>query len=70
LKKINEPYEIAFQEKMKVVLATGWYILGNEVKNSKRVLQVLGHNVHWYRKWSGCSGLILKAYIQLKLQRG
>ena len=32
LKKINEPYETAFQEKLKAVLASGWYILGNEVK--------------------------------------
>jgi dTDP-4-amino-4,6-dideoxygalactose transaminase len=31
LKKINEPYETAFQEKLKSVLETGWYILGNEV---------------------------------------
>jgi hypothetical protein len=36
--KINEPYEIAFQEKLKVVLATGWYILGNEVKESETSL--------------------------------
>ena len=31
LQKINEPYEIAFQEKLKSVLDKGWYILGNEV---------------------------------------
>ena len=29
LKKINEPYEIAFQEKLKSILASGWYILGD-----------------------------------------
>lgn len=32
LKKINERYEIAFQEKLKAFLANGWYVLGNEVK--------------------------------------
>lgn len=32
LKKINQPYEILFQEKLKKVLNSGWYILGNEVK--------------------------------------
>ena len=32
LKKINEPYEILFQEKLKLILEKGWYILGNEVK--------------------------------------
>ena len=31
LKKINAPYETAFQEKLKSVLESGWYILGNEV---------------------------------------
>lgn len=32
IKKINQPYEILFQEKMKSVMNSGWYILGNEVK--------------------------------------
>jgi len=32
LKTINEPYEAAFQEKLKAVLDSGWYILSNEVK--------------------------------------
>jgi len=31
LKKINEPYQNAFQEKLKTVMDSGWYILGNEV---------------------------------------
>ena len=32
LKKINQRYEVAFQEKLKSVMDSGWYILGNEVK--------------------------------------
>ena len=32
LKKINEPFEMMLQEKMKQFLEGGWYILGNEVK--------------------------------------
>ncbi|WP_136666876.1 DegT/DnrJ/EryC1/StrS aminotransferase family protein [Flavobacterium sp. H122] len=32
LKKINQHYETAFQEKLKSVLENGWYILGNEIK--------------------------------------
>lgn len=32
IKKINEPYEILFQEKLKKVLNSGWYVLGDEVK--------------------------------------
>ena len=32
LKKLNQPFEIALQEKMEQFLTKGWYILGNEVK--------------------------------------
>jgi hypothetical protein len=28
-----------------VVLATGWYILGNEVKNSNEFASIAGHNI-------------------------
>ncbi|RVU90243.1 DegT/DnrJ/EryC1/StrS family aminotransferase [Flavobacterium columnare] len=31
LKKINEPYEILFQDKLQEILRSGWYILGKEV---------------------------------------
>ncbi|AMO19668.2 DegT/DnrJ/EryC1/StrS family aminotransferase [Flavobacterium columnare] len=31
LKKINQPYEILFQNKLQEVLTSGWYILGKEV---------------------------------------
>ena len=73
LKKINEPYETAFQEKLKSVLASGWYILGKEV-------QVFETNFADYCNAKHCVGvgngldaltLIFKAYIQLgKLQKG
>ena len=32
LKKINQPYEEAFKEKLQMVMDKGWYILGEEVK--------------------------------------
>ena len=32
LQKINAAYHEQFQEKMKLVLDKGWFILGNEVK--------------------------------------
>ena len=32
LKKLNQPFEVAFQQKMKQFLDGGWYILGSEVK--------------------------------------
>jgi len=73
LKKINEPFEIAFQEKMNQFLTNGWYILGNEVK----IFEVDFAN---YCGANYCIGvgngldalvLIFKAYIHLgKLQKG
>lgn len=73
LKKINEPYEAAFQEKLKSVLDGGWYILGKE-------LQVFETNFANYCGVKHCIGvgngldalvLIFKGYIQLgKLQKG
>jgi dTDP-4-amino-4,6-dideoxygalactose transaminase len=73
LKKINEPYETAFQEKLESVLANGWYILGKEV-------QAFETNFAQYCGARYCIGvgngldaltLIFKGYIQLgKLQKG
>lgn len=73
LKKINEPYETALQEKMKTVLANGWYILGDELKKFEA-------SFAQYCGYKYCVGvgngldaltLIFKAYIQLgKLQKG
>lgn len=36
LHKINVPYENAFQQKMKSVMDSGWYILGNEVQEFEK----------------------------------
>ena len=73
LKKINAPYETAFQEKLKLVLEKGWYILGNEVATFE-------NNFAHYCSTKYCVGvgngfdalvLIFKGYIQLgKLQKG
>jgi len=73
LKKINEPYETVFQEKLKSVLANGWYILGKEV-------QIFETNFANYCDAKHCVGvgngldaltLIFKGYIQLgKLKKG
>ncbi len=73
LKKINAPYETAFQEKLKSVLDSGWYILGNEVAAFET-------NFANYCGTKFCIGvgngfdalvLIFKGYIQLgKLQKG
>lgn len=73
LQKINRPFEIEFQEKMKQFLDKGWYILGDEVKTFET-------NFAAYCKAKYCIGvgngldalvLIFKAYMQLgKLQKG
>jgi dTDP-4-amino-4,6-dideoxygalactose transaminase len=73
LKKINEPYETAFQEKLKSVLASSWYILGEEV-------QAFETNFAQYCDAKYCVGvgngldaliLIFKGYIHLgKLKKG
>jgi len=73
LKKINKPYEAAFQQKLKAVLENGWYILGKEVETFETAFAK-------YCKTDYCIGvgngldaltLIFKAYIALgKLQKG
>jgi dTDP-4-amino-4,6-dideoxygalactose transaminase len=73
LKKINEPYETAFQEKLKSVLASGWYILGNEVKEFEANFANYCGSKHCIGVGNGLDALVLifKAYIQLgKLQKG
>ena len=73
LKKINEPYEIAFQEKLKSVLDNGWYILGNEVKEFETNFANYCGTKHCIGVGNGLDALVLifKGYIQLgKLQKG
>jgi dTDP-4-amino-4,6-dideoxygalactose transaminase len=73
LKKINEPYETAFQEKMKLVLDNGWYILGNEVKEFETSFANYCGTKYCVGVGNGFDALILifKGYIQLgKLQKG
>jgi dTDP-4-amino-4,6-dideoxygalactose transaminase len=73
LKKINEPYEIAFQEKLKSVLERGWYILGNEVAAFESNFAHYCGTKHCIGVGNGFDALVLifKGYIQLgKLQKG
>jgi dTDP-4-amino-4,6-dideoxygalactose transaminase len=73
LKKINEPYEAAFQEKLKVVLDTGWYILGNEVKEFENSFAKYCGTQYCIGTGNGFDALVLifKGYIQLgKLKKG
>jgi len=73
LKKINEPYEVAFQEKLKTVLDGGWYILGNEVAAFEANFANYCSTKYCVGVGNGFDALVLifKAYIQLgKLQKG
>ena len=73
LKKINEQYEAAFQEKLKSVLESGWYILGNEVKAFETNFANYCGTKHCIGVGNGFDALVLifKGYIQLgKLQKG
>ena len=73
LKKINEPYETAFQERLKAVLESGWYILGNEVKAFEGNFAAYCRTKHCIGVGNGFDALVLifKGYIQLgKMQKG
>jgi dTDP-4-amino-4,6-dideoxygalactose transaminase len=73
LKKTNEPYETAFQEKLKVVLDKGWYILGDEVKEFESSFAKYCGRQFCIGTGNGFDALVLifKAYIVLgKLQKG
>lgn len=73
LKKINQPFELAFQEKMKLFLENGWYILGNEVKQFEESFASYCGTKYCIGVGNGLDALVLifKAYIQLgKLKKG
>jgi dTDP-4-amino-4,6-dideoxygalactose transaminase len=73
LKKINERYETAFQDKLKLVLENGWYILGNEVAAFESNFSNYCGTKHCIGVGNGFDALVLifKGYIQLgKLQKG
>ena len=73
LKKINQPFETAFKQKMEQFLEGGWYILGNEVKLFEENFAQYCGAKHCIGVGNGLDALVLifKAYIQVgKLQKG
>ena len=73
LKKINKPYETAFQEKLKLVLENGWYILGKEVETFEKAFAEYCQTKYCIGVGNGFDALVLifKGYIQLgKFQKG
>ncbi|MBS7255939.1 DegT/DnrJ/EryC1/StrS family aminotransferase [Flavobacterium branchiicola] len=73
LKKINEPYETAFQEKLKEVLENGWYILGKELQTFEKAFAEYCQTKYCIGVGNGLDALVLifKGYIELgKLKKG
>lgn len=73
LKKINQPYQTAFEEKLKNVLEKGWYILGDEVAAFEANFAKYCAAQYCIGVGNGFDALVLifKGYILLgKLQKG
>ncbi|RYJ38487.1 DegT/DnrJ/EryC1/StrS aminotransferase [Flavobacterium anhuiense] len=73
LKKVNEPYETAFQEKLKSVLENGWYILEKEVETFEKAFAEYCQSKYCIGVGNGFDALVLifKGYIELgKLKKG
>ncbi|WDF64693.1 DegT/DnrJ/EryC1/StrS family aminotransferase [Flavobacterium sp. KACC 22763] len=73
LKKINKPYETAFQEKLKLVLENGWYILGKELETFEKAFAEYCQSKYCIGVGNGFDALVLifKGYIELgKLKKG
>lgn len=73
LQKINAAYQEQFQEKMKLVLEKGWFILGDEVKLFETNFAKYCETKYCIGVANGLDALILifKGYIALgKLQKG
>ena len=67
LKKLNQPFEAAFEKKMKQFLDGGWYVLGNEVKQFETDFAAYCGTKYCIGVGNGLDALVLifKAYIQL-----
>jgi len=73
LKKVNAPYEAAFELKLKNMLYKGWYVLGEEVSNFEKAFADYCEAQYCIGVGNGLDALILilKAYKQLgKLSTG
>ena len=73
LNKINQPFEAAFQEKMKQFFEAGWYILGKEVSAFEKGFAAYCGAKYCIGVGNGLDALVLifKGYIELgKLQKG
>ncbi len=71
LQKINAQYQDEFQQKMKLVLDKGWFILGDEVKQFENDFANFTNKKHCIGVGNGLEAIVLifKAYIQLGLMQ-
>jgi dTDP-4-amino-4,6-dideoxygalactose transaminase len=71
LQKINAQYQDEFQQKLKLVLDKGWFILGDEVKQFETDFAKFTNTKHCIGVGNGLEALVLifKAYIQLGLMQ-
>ncbi|MEO5777431.1 MAG: DegT/DnrJ/EryC1/StrS family aminotransferase [Flavobacterium sp.] len=69
LQKINQQYQEEFQQKLKLVLDKGWFILGDEVKTFENNFADYCDAKHCIGVANGLDALVLifKGYIQLGL---
>ena len=70
---MNEPYETAFQEKLKTVLDNGWYILGKELETFEKAFAEYCQTQYCIGVGNGFDALVLifRGYIELgKLKKG
>lgn len=73
LQKINAVYQESFQEKLKLVLDKGWFILGDQVQSFETNFANYCETKYCIGVGNGLDALVLifKGYIQLgKLQKG
>lgn len=67
LKKVNQQYEVEFQEKLKIFFERGWYILGQEVAKFEADFAKFNKAKYCIGVGNGLDALILiyKGYIEL-----
>ncbi|RZL08908.1 MAG: hypothetical protein EOO89_22135, partial [Pedobacter sp.] len=67
LQKINLQYQTEIESRLLETFRSGWYLLGNEVKNFEANLATYNNSPHAIGVANGLDALrlILKAYLQL-----
>ncbi|HEX2847748.1 MAG TPA: DegT/DnrJ/EryC1/StrS family aminotransferase [Chitinophagaceae bacterium] len=59
LAKLNQPFFIEFQDQFKHTMESGWYILGNKVKEFEKEFAAYNNNMHCIGVANGLDALVL-----------